>query len=366
MKWGLYVSGNFFRVLGVEPALGRGFRPEEDQVEGRDAVAVLGHKFWTDQFGASPKILGSRIRLSGVEFTVIGVAPENFTGIDNIMLPQVFVPLAMSPRMTQRNYLHDRDYGWLFIKGRLKPGVRFEQAHADIAALSAGLEKLHSQDRDDRRLQVETEMQFRIAQGPQQMAMTTMLGLLGICVLLVACANVAGLLLSRARARAREIAVRLAIGAGRGNLVRQLLFENLLVAVAGGLGGVLMAYAMGEYWHRFPIPSDLPYLFDAGVNQRVLLFTLLISVLSTLVFGLAPALRATRPDLVPVLKAVDADAAGQRRLWGRHTLVAGQVALSLVLLAISAALVQGFREQLLPGPGYRTDHHFLTSIVIPK
>ena len=292
---------------------------------------------------------------------MIGVAPEHFTGVDLVLRPQVFVPLAMSPGMSQRNYLHDRDFGWLMIKGRLKPGVGLEQAQADIGALSSGLQKLHSQAGRDQRLQVETELQFRVAQGVGQTQMVVMLGLLAMCVLLVACANVAGLLLSRSRARSREIAVRLAIGAGRGALIRQLLFENLLVAVAGGLGGVLVAGLMGDFWRSFPIPSDLPVVFDTGVDHRVLLFTLLVSGLSTLLFGLAPALRATRPDLVPALKAADADSGGPRRLWSRNTIVAGQVALSLVLLVISASLVMGFRDELLPGPGYRTDHLFLTS-----
>ncbi|HVN07110.1 MAG TPA: ABC transporter permease [Bryobacteraceae bacterium] len=361
MKWGLYVSGNLFRVLGVEPSLGRGFRPDEDQVEGRDPVVVLGHDFWVGQFGASPSVVGSRIRLNGIEFTVIGVAPEHFTGIDLFMRPHVFVPLAMSSRMTAQNYLHDRDLGFLFLKGRLKPGVSLEQAQADVAALAGGLEKLHSHPSRDQLLRVETETQFRIAQGPSQMIMTAMLLLLSFCVLVVACANVASLLLSRARARTREIAVRLAIGAGRAALVRQLLIENVLVALGGGLGGVLVAYAMGEFWHSFPIPSDVPVAFDAGVNPRVLIFTLAVSIFSTLLFGLAPALRATHPDLVPALKSADADSGGRRRLWGRNAIVAGQVALSLLLLAISAALVQGFRDQLLPGPGYRTDQLYLTS-----
>ena len=361
MKFGLYVSGNFFRALGVEPALGRSFRPDEDQVEGRDAVVVLGHDFWVGQFGASPSAVGSRIRLSGVEFSVIGVAPEHFTGIDTFFRPQVFVPLAMSPRMSPKNYLRDRDYGWLLIKGRLKPGVGLPQARADIGALSAALQKLHSESGRDQRLQVETELQFRISQGQDQAAMAAMLGLLGICVLLVACANVAGLLLSRSRARAREIAVRLAIGASRGALIRQLLFENLLVAVAGGLAGLLVADFISDFFHHIPVPSDLPVLFDVAVDRRALLFTMTVAVLSTLLFGLAPALRATRPNLVPALKAADADSGGRRRLWGRNAIVAGQVALSLVLLAISATLVRGFQDQLLPGPGYRTDHLFLTS-----
>ena len=361
MKWGLYVSGNFFRVLGVEPALGRSLRPDEEQAEGRDAVCILGHDFWVGQLGASPSAIGSRVRLNGIDFSVIGVAPERFTGIDLLFRPQIFVPLAMSPRMSQQNYLHDRDYGWLLVKGRLKPKVRLEQAKADTGALALELEKLHSHANRDRRLQVETELQFRVAQGPAQTTMVAMLLLLGICVLLAACANVAGLLLSRARARSREIAVRLAIGASRVALIRELSLENFLLAVTGGLGGVLVAGVMGDFWHSIKFPRDLPIVFDAGVDQRVLLFTLLISVLSTFLFGLAPALGATHPSLVSALKAADADSTGRRRLWGRNTLVAAQVALSLVLLAISATLVRSFRNQLAQGPGYRTDHLFLTS-----
>ena len=361
MKFGLYVSGNFFRVLGVEPVLGRGFRPDEDQVEGRDAVVVLGHGFWMSQFGGSLSVIGSQIRLNGMDFSVIGVAPEQFTGIDTMLRPTLFVPFAMSPRMGEANHLHDRDLGWVCVKGRLKPGVGVEQAQADIAALSTQLLKLHRQASRDQRLVVETELQLRVAQGPEVTAMVTILATLGICVLLVACANVAGLLLSRARARSREIAVRLAIGAGRGALVRQLLLENLIVAAAGGAGGLLVADAFAEFWRRMPVPFDLPVIFAIGVDRRVLLFTLTVSLVSTLLFGLAPALQATRPDLVRALKAGDADSGGTRRLWGRNTMVAGQVALSLVLLAVSAVLVEGFRDELAQGPGFRTERLFLTS-----
>jgi predicted permease len=361
MKFGYFVSGNFFRVLGVQPALGRAFRSDEDQVEGRDAVAVLGHDFWVSQFNTSPSVLGTRIRLNGIELTVIGVAPEHFTGIDLVMRPTVFVPLAMAPSMGLKNYLHDREAGGLMVKGRLKPGVSADQAKADIEALAPGLQKLHRQQSSDRLLTVETELQLRFEQGPTIIAMSVMLGALGLCVLIVACANVAGLLLSRARARSREIAVRLAIGAGRGALIRQLLLENLFVAVAGGLGGVAVADAMAAFWRRVPIPSDIPVVFDIGVDHRVLLFTLVVSVASTLLFGLAPAFHVTRPNLVPALKAADADTGGKRRLWGRNLIVSGQVALSLVLLAVAASLVQGFRDELTGGPGYRTDHLFLTS-----
>ena len=360
MKFGYFVSGNFFRVLGVRPALGRDFRPDEDRVEGRDAVVVLGHDFWVSQYSASPSALGSRIRLNGVEFTVIGVAPERFTGLDVVFRPTVFVPLAMSPRMTPKNQLDDRDTGWLLVKGRLKPGVNIEQARADVQAISDGLQKLHAQANKDRRLTAETELQLRVDEGTP-VKFLVMLGLLGLAVLLVACANVAGLLLSRARARSREIAVRLAIGAGRGALIRQHLLENFFVALAGGVGGLLVTDAFAQFWRNYRIPSDLPIVLNIGTDHRVLLFALVVSVLSTLLFGLAPAFGVTRPDLVRTLKAADADSGGKHRLWGRNLIVAGQVALSLVLLAVSAALVQGFRGEMMQGAGFRTDRLFLTS-----
>jgi macrolide transport system ATP-binding/permease protein len=361
MKFGLFVSGNLFRVLGVEPTLGRGFRPDEDQAEGRDAVVVLGHDFWVSQYDASPSVLGSKLRLNGVEFTVIGVAPERFTGIDQYLRPALFVPLAMSPRMGQNNNLRERDVRWLMVKGRLKPGVGLAQARDDVAVIAKELEKTYPRSNRDQRINVETELQLRAEQSPPNAAMAAMLVLLGLCVLAVACANVAGLLLSRSRARSREIAIRLAIGAGRGSLVRQLLFENLLVAVAGGLGGVAVAYAGATFFNTIRFPSDLPIVFGFAVDRRVLLFTMAVSLASTLFFGLAPALRSTRPDLVRALKAADADSGGKQRFWGRNTIVAGQVALSLVLLVISAVLLQGFRDQLAQGPGFRTERLFLTS-----
>ena len=358
IKLGQYVSGNFFRVLGVEPALGREFRPQEDQAEGRDAVVVLSHDFWVSQFGASPSVLGSRIRLNGMELSVIGVAPESFTGVD--VRPAFYVPLAMSPRLGQPNLLHSRGAGWLSVRGRLKPGVSLEQARTDIGIIAAELAKLHPQTDRTRQIRVQTELQLRVQQSPPTAAMMIMLGLLALSVLLVACANVAGLLLSRARAREKEIAVRLAIGAGRGALVRQLLLESLLVAIAGGLAGTVVADAGAQFFSSIPFPSDLAFSIGATVDRRALLFTLLVSLASTVLFGLMPALQMTRPDLVPALRAADADS-GKRRVWGRNAIVAGQVALSLVLLVVSAVLVEGFHYQLSQGAGFRPDRLFLTS-----
>ena len=362
MKFGQYVSGNFFRVLGVEPTLGRGFRPEEDVAEGRDAVVVLGHDMWMSVFDGNPSAVGSRIRLNGVDLTIVGVAPEHFTGLENMVRPALYVPFAMSPRLSVTNRLHDRAPRWLTVGGRLKTGVSMNQAQADVAMIGADLEKEYPQTNHDRRLKVQTTLQLRIEESPPNAALVGMLSALGICVLLVACANVAGLLLSRARARSREIAVRLAIGAGRGVLIRQLLTENLIVAMLGGAAGIGVAELATSYFNHIPLPTDLPIVINFPVDARVLFFTLLVSLVSTLAFGLAPAVAVTRPNLVPALKAADADSGGKPRIWGRNFMVAGQVALSLVLLIVSAVLLRGFQDQLLQGPGFRTDRLFLSGV----
>lgn len=362
LAFGMYVSGNLFRVLGVQPALGRGFLESEDQAAGRDAVVVLGHDYWVSQFNANPSVVGSTIWINGVPLTVVGVAPEQFTGLDQYIKYAMYIPLAMSPRLSGVNNLEKRDLRWLTVKGRLKPGVTTAQAGADLLAIATRLEQMYPQTNRNRRVDVQTEFRMRVRQSPPNAALVVMLLLLALCVLLVACANVTGLLLSRARARTREMAVRMAIGAGRGNLVRQLLFENLLLAIAGGVLGVAVAYAGTSFFNSIPIPVDVPLAYHVSVDQRMLLFTLAASLISTFLFGLTPALQTTRLDLVSSLKAADADSSGRRRLWGRNTIVAGQVALSLVLLIVSAVLLEGFRDELLQGPGFRIDHLYLTSL----
>jgi predicted permease len=203
---------------------------------------------------------------------------------------------------------------------------------------------------------------MRIQEYWNNTALVAMLSVLAPCVLLAACANVAGLLLSRARARSREIAVRLALGAGRGALVRQLLLENLLVAVMGGLAGVGIAELASDYYSQIRFRIDVSVVVDCRMDGRILLFTLAVSVFSTLAFGLVPALAATRPNLVLALKAADADNGERPRTGGRDIMIDGQDALSLVLSIVSAVLVQGFRAQLMQGPGFRTDGLFLTGI----
>lgn len=361
VTYGAFVSANFFRVLGVSLPMGRGFLDSEDQGVGRDAVVVLGHDFWVTQFNASPSAVGGTLRLNGVECKIVGVAPQSFTGVNALVNPSLYVPIAMLPRLEADNPLERRDQRWFTVKGRLKPGVSLEQAHADLSAIAARLEQLYPKTNRGRNVQVLSEVELRVKQSPPNAVMAIMMLILTLCVLAVACANVAGLLLSRARARSREMAVRMAIGAGRGPLVRQLLLENLLLAVAGALSGLLLADWMTGFFNSIPIPTDIPIVFHAEIDERIFLFTLGLAALSTLLFGLAPAFRTTRVDLVPALKASDADSAGKTKLWGRNAIVAAQVALSLVLLVISAMLWQGFQRQLAQGPGFRTDGLYLAT-----
>jgi predicted permease len=360
-RYGAYVSGNFFRGLGVQPTLGRAFTESEDQDAGRDAVVVLGHDFWVNEFNGNPSVVGSSLRLNGVECRIIGVLSERFTGIQQMVKHALYVPLAMSSRLGPENLLEKRGTRWLTVNGRLKPGISVAQADIELGTIAARLEQLYPETNRDRKIQVQTQLQYRVKQVPPQALLGAMLSMLAICVLLVACANVAGLLLSRARARTREMAVRLAIGAGRGALIRQLFLENLLLAIAGGLVGILLAYAITDFFNTIPTPTDVPVSLKVAIDQRVLLFTLAASILSTFVFGLAPAFQTTRLDLVPSLKAMDADSGGRKRLWGRNLLVVGEVALSLVLLVVSAVSWQGFQSQLRQGTGYRTDHLYLAS-----
>ena len=361
---GMLVSGNFFPVLGVEPAMGRSFRPEEDQVPGRNPVAVLSHATWETTFGSDPDVLGKTVRLNGVPVTIVGVAPAGFTGMDQFVRPAVFVPLMMAPALlgpAGERMLTARDARSLNVKGRLRSGARLAEADAELGTIAKDLERAYPDTNRNQAVGVRTQLQARIETSPSDAALIAMLMVLVLLVLLIACANVASLLVSRSLARSREIAVRLAVGAGRLRLVRQLLTESLLLSLLGGALGLGLALAGVHFFSGIPLPTELPIVLSVRLDTRVLLFSLAVSVLSVMVFGLAPALRATRTDLVSALKGGDSRLAGARRLWGRQALVAGQVALSLVLLAATTSLLRGFHRTLMSEPGFRRDGVLLAS-----
>jgi putative ABC transport system permease protein len=230
-----------------------------------------------------------------------------------------------------------------------------------LTTIAADLERAYPETNKNRRLAIRTELQARIAQSPPDAMLIAMLSTLALAVLFVACANVAGLLTSRAPVRARELALRLAIGAGRGRLVRQLVTESLLIAIAGGVLGLGVGYAGMMLFRQIELPTDLPVALVFQMDRRALLFSLGVAVASAVLFGLVPALQATRTDLTAVMKANDSVAPGRRRRWGRAVLVGGQVAVSVVLLVVAMFMYRGFRQQLANGPGYRTDHLLMMS-----
>jgi predicted permease len=358
LAWVSPVTGNFFTAMGVEPAIGRAFRPDEDQVPGRDAVVVMSHDTWQQLFAADPSILRKKLWLGGIEFTVVGVAPPPFTGLIGPVHPAFYVPIMMWPRLGRDasvDRLHARDARTLTVKARLKPGVSLAQAQQEVSTIAANLQQTYPDTNRDQSLTVRTEFQARLVQDPADSILGGTLLLLAVAVLLVACANVGGLMISRAPVRAREIAMRMAIGAGRPRLIRQLLTESLLIALAGGTLGLVIGYQGVTLFSQVQIPSDLPIKIVFRMDQRALLVSLGVALASLFLFGLIPAIQTTRTDLTSVMKARDA-APGRARLWGRSLLVAGQVTVALVLLTVAAFSYLGFRHDLSGDPGFRIDH----------
>lgn len=351
------VSDNFFGVMDVRPALGRAFVPAEDAVPGRDAVAVLTHRFWERAFAADPSVLGRRVRMNGIEFTVIGVAPESFVGLDLFVRPDVYVPLMMWPALVgsdQPSPLEQRDRRALDLKGRLLDGVTPEQAGADVARIGAALAEEYPATNRSYEMRVRTEMQNRLLEYESLVPAIGMLMVLGVVILVVACVNVAGLLTSRAPAREGEIAVRLSIGAGRARIVRQLLTESALLALGGALAGAAVGYLGMLLWRQIPIEDELAIELIFEMDGRVLLVNLAVAVASVLVFGLTPALRASRASLTDVLRTVGTGLV-RRTAWGRGALVAVQVALSVVFISVTAFIYESSLGLAAAGPGVRTE-----------
>jgi putative ABC transport system permease protein len=362
LRPGLLVSGNFFDVLGVEPRLGRGFRSDEDRVPGRDAVVVLSHDFWTNEFRSDGTIIGRDIRLNGLDFTVIGVAPEEFKGMVEFSRPGCFVPAAMAPALvsSNRDLLTDRGLRGFTVKGRLTRGVSVQAADTEVAQLAKSLEQANPRTNRALGAAVRTELQSRLDLSPARAVVPALMFGLVAVLLAIACANVANLMLSRARSRSREIAVRLAIGASRSRLLRQLMAESLLIALGGGGLGLFLTGFFVQFASTLQFPGDVPIDLSFRLDARVLWLTAAVSVASAILFGLGPALKSAKTDLVPALKTGEADQA-RNRLLGRSALVIVQVAGSVVLLVMASQLFRGFSRQLAQDPGFRRDHVLMMS-----
>jgi predicted permease len=341
--FGQMVSGNFFDVLGAPMAAGRGFIPEEDKTFGEHPVTVLTYGLWQRRFGGDPAITGKQIRLNGHDFTVVGVTAQGFRGTTPVGGPELWVPFAMNQQLLAsglpaEQYRSRRGLTYQAF-GRLKDGVTLEQARANVDSIGQSLAAAFPNENRGRSYTL-----VPLADGAlppafrQQLVLSGTIGMVVVgLVLLIACGNVANLLLARASARRQEIAVRLSIGASRSRLIRQLLTESVILALAGGVVGLLIAYwARAVLWALRP-PFMQATFIDLDFDGRVLAFAAIASLVTGVVFGLAPALQSSRPDLVVELKERTSQATGSRWYNIRHLLVVTQLALSLVAL-VSAGL----------------------------
>jgi putative ABC transport system permease protein len=327
-------------------------------VAGRDRLVILGYGFWNTQYGRSGSVLGRTLRLNGIDFTIIGVAPESFPGLDRFFDPSVFVPLSMWGQLAggQQNPLEDRGLHDLTVLGRLRPGVSRKTAQAELAKLGRDLEEAYPKTNANRRVAAETELKATVQNEPDRFALVIMLMVLAGLVLIIACANVASLLLARSRARGREIAIRLAIGAGRTRLVRQLMTESLVLGLLGGGIGLGFGYAGIRFLGTMRLSFSTPFKLGVQLDSRVLLFSLVAALAACVLFGLAPALRAAGVNLIEALKARSEVQSAGRRTIGRNVLVVGQIALTMALLMVTGALVNSFRRMLTADPGFQPEN----------
>ena len=366
---GEIVSRDYFRVLGVQPALGRDFSDDEFQSPGAGAVAVLSHRFWQTRFAGDPDVVGRTFRMNGVVYTVVGVAPEGFGGMMPAVTAQMWIPLTMvaevEPLGNNRgslaagaSRLESRGFHFLWIRGRRAPGVTTAQVQADLQAIAARLAAEYPDTNARERVRVVAtddvlvNPDFDSTLAPAALVLLAAAGL----VLVVACANLASMMLARASARRRELAVRVALGAARWRLVRQMLLESLVLALVGGAVAMLLANGLAALVSGLqpPLPVDLG--LDIAPDGRVLVFTFVVATATGILFGLLPALRASRPDLVPALKDAGAGDGAARIRWElRDVLVAGQVAVSLTLLVTGTLFVRSLGAAADVELGYDAD-----------
>lgn len=332
------VSANFFRELSVEAALGRSFLPEEES-PGRDQVAILSHTFWQHRFGADPQVIGKTIALDGRATTIIGVMPELF---DFPRPVEIWTPLALSPADW-----NNRRAQYLSVIGRLKPGIEVATAQAEMKRLALKLAAEYPQTNTRRGINAEL-LSYKITNQYTRTLLWLLMGAVGF-ILLIACVNIANMQLARATTRAREIAIRAALGAGRGRIIRQLLTESLLLGIIGGLGGLALSFWFLDLL-RSGIPADQVRYITGWetmvIDSRVVLFNFAVSFLGGLIFGLAPAWQFSKPDLSEALKEGGRGSIGGKRQRMRNLLIISEVALALVLLVGAGLLGRGFMRMV--------------------
>jgi macrolide transport system ATP-binding/permease protein len=351
------VSASFLPMLGVEPILGRSFLPEEDEEPGQNTVALLGYGFWNRAYGGDTDVLGRTLRIGGQPYTIVGVTPESFgSGTIAILKSDVFVPVTQAAHIegTSDNGIYaNRGYRTFGMEARLRAGVSVEEAKARLQALAAGLQETYPATNQDRGFTVIPAQEVKISpeiDREMPFIASFLMAVVGM-VLLLACTNLASFLLAQGVRRQREIAVRLAMGAQRGRLVRQLLSETIILGLIGGGAGFLLAgWTMGLLRGLLPsLPGGIT--LDMGLDSRVLLFTLVLSGVAGILFGLAPALQSTRPDITPTLKGSET---GRRRLRLQSFLVCMQMAISVILLVGGGLFARGLLMAENIDPGFST------------
>jgi predicted permease len=354
---GVYVTGNYFSVLGLRPALGRLFTSRDDETIAGNYLAVLSYGYWETQLGSDQSVIGKQITINGQQMTIVGVAPKGFTGTTLGSRPNVFVPITMRGVLTQGWTGYERrDSYWVYLFGRLKPGASLDQAASSVNTVYHSIindvEAPQRKGMSDRTKQEFRAKKILLSDGRRGQSsiikssrtpITLLFGITGI-VLLIACANIANLLLARAANRSMEMAVRLSLGATRRQLIGQLLTESFLLAALGGLAGIAIAH-----WTLAGITSMLPpniaRTLDFSLNWQVLAFTMLVSAATGLLFGIVPALHSTRPDLVTELRNNSGRLSGSRGAARfRSGLVTAQIALSMALLASAGMFVKSLRN----------------------
>jgi macrolide transport system ATP-binding/permease protein len=366
--WVDMVTGNYFSTLGLEPVRGRMFAADEGWVEGKDSLVVLGYKYWQRRFAGDAGVIGRTVQVNQHPFTIIGVAPEGYHGAYYFLEPDFYIPMTtvglLSP--SQVGALNKRTATFLRVLGRLQPGVTAAQAMAAGEAVDRRLAHEFPEAHKDMSFLVIPELSARPEPGLggfMSTAMAIFMLLVGL-VLLIACANVANLILARANGRRKEIATRTALGASRWRMVRQLLTESALLALCGGVVGMLFARWAAMALMSIHIPTDLPlHLFDLRVDWRIFAFSFAAAILTGIVAGLVPALQAGRTDLADALKAGGRSggaSTGHHRF--RNALVVSQVAVSLVLLACAGFFIRSFQNSANTDMGFRADHTLMMSM----
>ena len=353
--WGYLATGNYFPLLGVRPVLGRMFSPEDDQRLGAHPVVVISYGLWQRRFGGRPEVIGERAKLNGLDYTIIGVAPAGFRGLERMYGAEFWAPMMMQAQLEPGNrWLNNRATNNLFVAGRLKPGITREQAVADLNRIAQELGRVYPRVNDGLRMDlVEPGLVGSFLRQPV-IGFTSVIFLITGLVLLIVCTNLASLLLARASDRRREVAVRLALGANTGHLVREVLTESVLLSLLGAAAGLLAAQWLVSGLVAMRLPIDIPLTLELSWNLRTFLFALVAALVSTLLFGLGPALSSARTRLLPALKnEIDQ---GRLRRWPlRDLLVGAQVALSVALLAGSVLMIRSLQQAMQVPLGFQPE-----------